>query len=123
MTWWRSQLNPEGLSQGDVIEPVPVAVPVVPPTRLKRTTAKGDAEVWRATTDEEQRHWLFTGQAAYVLVVSHSCDLDKNEKKGRVLVAATRRLDDLDDATRSRVLAQGRRSLMPLPAIPELGDY
>ena len=57
-------------------------------------------------------------------VVSHDCDIDKEEKLARVLVAQMARLDGLPEADRdAMVQRQTRRSKMPLPDVPGLGDY
>lgn len=123
-SWWRDALNPQGLSQGDIIEKAPVAVSKVPPVSLIRTTGKKGIEIWQSgDADAELKSFLFTGNIFPVVVLSHSCDLDKKEKKAKVIVAPIRTINSLIDQVRDTVMKQSRRALMPLPEIPTLGTY
>ena len=118
--WWLPALNTEGLSQGDVALVLPVAVSTFPSKRLQRGTGKGGLEIWTPTQDQAKNTFLFEGGEYNAIVVSHSCDLDKKEKKGRVLIAPMRPLDTLSDDDKTTVLAQERVALMPLP---DVGGY
>lgn len=122
--WWREAPNPKGLSQGDVVGVLPFAVSPAPPIGLRKETARGGRAVWAEVEPPKAQatDLLFKGQLVPGLVVSHSCDLDKNERKARVLVVPTRELAALETVNRQQVLEQRRRALMPLPAIPSLGD-
>lgn len=122
-TWWRSELDPEGLSQGDVTSPLPVAVSVTPPKRLAKGTGRGGVEIWTSSVDTSKKNFLFEGAEAPVLVVSHSCDLDKHERRGRVLVAPMRSVEALTPDVRASVMNQERIALMPLPDVPGLGSH
>lgn len=121
--WWLPALNDEGLSQGDVLKPLPQAVSVFPTRRLQRKSLKGAPEAYVPTEDTSRDYFLFRGAETEVLIISHSCDLDKNERKQRVLVSPIFRLDIVSKKdVRETILAQRRISLMPLPDLPELGD-
>ncbi len=124
-SWWRDTLNSEGLSQGDVIQEIPFGISLNPPLSLTKTTGKGGAELWKqgVSAVAGTKNFLFYGNTFHALVLSHSCDLDKHERKGRAIVAPIRPIDCLNSDDRTTVLCQSRRSLMPLPDIPTLGSY
>lgn len=127
-SWWRGELNTDGLSQGDLVKPLPFATTVVPPERIKRKTARGGAQTlascgWSPVASTGKELFLFQGKGGFALVISHSCDLDKRERRSPVLCAPVRAADALPDHVRQRVFAQERISLMPLPAIPGHGDH
>jgi hypothetical protein len=125
--WWASTLEAR-LSQGDVLDEVPVATLAYPPVALKKLTARAATQQWAETTDwspargDELTHCLARSRRAAVLVLSHSCDLDKEEKKQRVLVAPAFPLSALPARSRTSVEQQQRFSLMPLVDVPGLGD-
>jgi hypothetical protein len=125
-SWWLNRVNSEGISQGDVIRDVPLGVSMKPPICLSKETGKKGKEIWAPLANISQtsdpKYFLFRGQIQPVVIVSHSCDLDKKQKK-RVLVAPIRQMDSLPQDSHNDILAQRRRSSMPLPGIPVLGDY
>lgn len=66
--------------------------------------------------------FIARGRIVRALVVTHSCELDK-ELDGRVLVAMTAPLSVVQDpAKRAAILEQKRRAFMPLPDVPGEGD-
>jgi len=119
--WWATQPNPEGLSQGDVVIEIPVGASVFPLVQLKKQTTKGGVEAW--VPHETGEHLLFRGNTYNGIVLSHDCEIDKHEKKQRVLVAPMTLLSALPDTSREQVMLQARRSLMPLVGVPTIGDY
>jgi len=121
--WWMDNLNPNGLSQGDIVADIPFGISVFPPSALSKQSGKGGTQIWQQCKLENADHFLFKGQRTNAIVVSHSCDLDKKEVKARVLVAPIRRLETLTEEARELVLMQKRISLMPLPAIPTLDSH
>jgi hypothetical protein len=123
MSWWRPGLNPQGLSQGDVVQPLPIAVSVFPPKRLQQGTGKRGVEIWTPTSNPAKSHFLFEGREDLVIVVSHDCDLDKEHRNAKVLVAPVRRLDALPPEVQASILGQEHISMMPLPDVPGLGNH
>ena len=125
MTWWAESPHAT-LSQGDVIRDVPVAVVRHPLAQLTRTTVKG-GEAWSpsgqwAPDEQGMGFCLGRGRVLPVLVITDSCQLDKRETKERVLVAPVYAIGLLRQEDQLTVLAQGRRSKMPLPDLPNLGS-
>jgi len=127
--WWLEIVNPEGLSQGDIVGPLHVAIPLHPTTFVRKATWPKDprdpsskARTGYEVTDARQDHLVVrTAEAEYCLIVAHSCEIDKDSK--RVLVAPVALASRLTDANaRSKIMAGQRRSIMPLPDVPELGD-
>jgi hypothetical protein len=121
--WWDATPDPR-LSQGDIVNHVPVAVVLHPLTQLSQN--KGDT-VWRDSAmwtpnKEGVGNLLSRGRVMPVLVLSHECEIDKNESKGRVVVAPIAPLTNLREDEQENVLAQRRFSKMPLPEVPTLGS-
>lgn len=119
---WAPSPDPR-LSQGDVRTMVPIA-PVLHPLS---TLGKKNAGLWEQLSDwSEDRdgmsHCLARGKRPSVIVVSHSCELDKPQRKSRVLVAPVNLATTLDAKQKEVIFAQKRISLMPLPDVPSLGD-
>lgn len=125
-SWWLDVPDPR-LSQGDVVTGIPFAALAYPPTHVHKQVVKGGLAAWVETPEEQRKpagYFVAKGKrSALVLVLSHSCELDKNERKGRVVVCEASPADRLQGEARDVVFAQRRRSLMPLPGVPELGDY
>lgn len=66
--------------------------------------------------------YIARGRVTRVLVVSHSCEIEKKDD-ARVLVAMIAPLISVQDAgKRAKILEQKRRAFMPLPEVPGLGD-
>ena len=129
-SWWAESLNPKGLSQGDLAGSVLVGTAYEPATFLGRDTwtPKGRSVHWPQRKALEPFRtdstglYIARGKSARVLVVSHSCELDKKEDS-RVLVALTAPISVVQDAAkRASILAQQRRAFIPLPDVPEIGD-
>lgn len=124
-SWWRPTLNPKGLSQGDLIADMPHGLSVVPPVLLKSKTLAGGVRAWTehvAEPSDATQKFLYEGRFAPLLVVSHGCDLDKQKKKPKVLVALVRPITALNEVDRLQVMEQRTKSKMPLPGAPGLGD-
>ncbi len=88
--WWEATPDLR-LSQGDVITYVPV---VVASHRLVQLTAEKGGDLWRGSNqwapperDSGVANALARGRLGAVVVLSHDCELDKNEKNARVVVA------------------------------------
>jgi hypothetical protein len=126
MAWWSAAPEPD-LSQGDVIRDVPVAVVFHPLAQLTLASVKGGqawtpSATWQPNTkDNGVGSLLARGRVVPVLVVTHSCQLDKGESKERVIVAPIYPLSATRPDEQSIILAQRRISKMPLPDVPGLG--
>lgn len=123
--WWLPAPLP-GLSQGDIIAGVAFAIVVNPLTPLVKDS-DGKRAVWAPSTEWKpdnngRGHALSAGKMGAGVVVSHSCELDKEKARGRVLLAPVPSLTNLPEEHRPVVLAQQKRSAMPLPGVPNLGD-
>jgi len=57
-----------------------------------------------------------------VLVLSHSCELDKSGRKELVTVAPVRSSSALQAQQREAIMNRRRYAFLPLPGIPVLGD-
>lgn len=101
----------------------PCGYPVHPLVQLDKRTGKGNTETWVPSKDNPKcDHLLSKGRPEVCIVLSHSCDLDKKERSGRVIVAPAKPLDRVQEPVRQLILAQERLSMMPLPNVPGLGD-
>lgn|GEM_PF-1724246 len=126
-SWWLERPG-VGLSQGDVVDVLGIGTPVHPREPLQRKTFPGGAMAWSVVRDEEATdangmlHMLAKGRLHNAIAISHSCDIDKGERKGRILVCPISDAALLSETARQAVFAQLRRSLFPLPAVPGLGD-
>lgn len=126
MEWWSSTPDTR-LSQGDILCAVPVGLVSHPAAFLTKRTAAGHGEGWFPATPPDPRpsgnaHFLAKGGWNPVLIVSHSCEIDKDRKKSRVLVCPVRDTTALPADAKSAIFEQRRRSAMPLPDVPNLGD-
>lgn len=119
MTFWLASID-ERLSQGDVVAEVLMASAIHPSIGVKKETLSKGRIGW-VETAEVTTSFVANGKTAYSLVISHSCDLDKNEAKGRVLVAPIN-LKGVAGPSWPSIEKFERRSLFPLPDVLDLGD-
>ena len=122
---WQHQLETSA-SQGDVITQVPFLIAKAPLDEVSRSTGKGGVDQWRPVTAPRNRGATYSVCEVHYLpaiVITHSCQLDKREKKRRVLVAPIRGASELEDEVWRNISAGLRKSMLPLPAVPELGDH
>src|SRR5882672_8276293 len=103
----------EKLSQGDIVAALPTFLPSIPVQPLRHATMKGGASGWMENDapvkDRDGReHFLGVGRVIPGLVLSHSCELDKEDRgKRRVTVAPIAPLSSVgDSAVREAILAQ-----------------
>ena len=120
MPWW-GPLE-DNLSQGDILSEVPFGAAVHPTTYLSKRTGKGNQVQWWPS-DNVEAHLLARSKSAPCIVLSHSCELDKDERIGRVLVAPIAPIERVREADRASILEQRRFSMLPLPDIPTMGTY
>jgi hypothetical protein len=114
--FWAEQLDPEGLSQGDVIDGV-VFANVHPLSPAQKTSIRGQSG-WLAApwTPDGDGFCSVVARArkAMGLVLTHSCDIDKRHRKARIFVAPVQELSRLPANEQQIVLAQERIALFPL---------
>lgn len=125
MSWWATT-PVASLSQGDVIGNVPVAVVVHPLAALAKRDVPGQKGAWvplEAWTPDRQEmgYALSKGRVIPVVVLSESCQLDKKETIGRVIVAPVFSAEKLREDERQLLWDQKRRSKLPLPEAPTIG--
>jgi hypothetical protein len=125
-TWWRP-LSEEGrLSQGDVLLDMTVGTLVHPRTPVARFQARDGAQGWKEQAWKEDKqgfcHCLGRGRITAVIVLTHSCQLDKDERARRVIIAPVSLTGKVDEKTRDNIFAHKRIPLVPLPDVPDLGD-
>jgi len=126
-SWWTPQLKSE-LSQGDVLSPIPIGSPHLPVTYLSKGRVEKGSQVWLQSSKWQPDGdgiglFLGKGRVIHGLVVSHDCEIDKPSRSARVLIAPISQLDKLEESARQPIIEQKRYSLMPLPGVPQLGDY
>ncbi|HEY6299119.1 MAG TPA: hypothetical protein VIW95_05690 [Candidatus Binatus sp.] len=125
--WWLPQLNPKGLSQGDIIRPLISGTAAVPWRPLRPQALKGNKPGWAETAwtpeNSGDGHYLARGKVLPCLVVSYSCDLDKDKSNARVLVVPMQPLTALTEESREAVLQLLSINLFPLVQVPNLEDH
>ena len=126
-SWWRTELNPQGLSQGDVIQLLTSGSVAVPVRALRSRQLPKGKPGWEELTGWSPGNngvgfYLATGKLLPCLVVSHSCDLEKPKDTARVLIAPMRPLTAFIPEERELVLQRSRANLVPLSEIPGWED-
>lgn len=126
MEWWLSTADAR-LSQGDILRAIPLGLVSHPASFLTKRSAAGHGEGWFPSAPPEPKpdgnaHFLAKGGWNPVLIISHSCEIDKDRKKSRVLVCPVRDTAALPADAKSAIFEQRRRSAMPLPNVPNFGD-
>src|SRR4051812_31845442 len=111
MVWWAASLETH-LSQGDLLADVVFISAVRPLTPLEKVAGKGGATTWTPSPalrpgNDGRAMLLAAGRHGLAVVLSHSCELDKEKERGRVLVAVARPISEISsDDARKAVLAQ-----------------
>jgi hypothetical protein len=126
-SWWLDGLNPKGLSQGDVVRFLISGTSVVPQRPLRSRMLHGGKAGWEECVWQPDGngvgHYVAAGKILPCLVVSHSCELEKNREHRRVHVAPMLPLSTFGDDDRETVLRQLSRNLLPLTGINGLEDH
>lgn len=125
-SWWLSQ--PCDLpQQGDVLSLYPLSRVLFPPRALDKRTIKGGASAWVETDGAldatKEHHALAKGKHFHALVLSHDCEMDKERAKRRIHIAPISPLSRLPENEQRSTLAQKTLRHLPLPGIPDLGDF
>jgi hypothetical protein len=121
---WAEQLDPAGLSQGDLVDGL-IFTNVHPVTAVERSSLKG-ASGWlnqpKLKTDGDGKcNVVCAARLGAGLILSHSCDIDKGQKKSRILAAPVLPITNLPDAEQASILSQRRIAHFPLAGTPR-GD-
>jgi hypothetical protein len=125
-SWWRPLTAEPRLSQGDILADATFALPAHPRQPLVKHTFGGGAVGWKDSAWTEDAsgfcHLLGRGRVVAAIVVTHGCQLDKKEKKGRVTLAPVAQIANAKEEDRDNIMAGLRIALAPLPGIDGLGD-
>jgi len=127
-SWWRPLAEEPRLSQGDVLTGVHFAGLLHPLEPVVKNSVQGHGSTWKpcAWTPDRQGycHCVARGRVASALILTHSCTLDKPANRSRVVIAPLSVLVDhvTDPAIRDNIMAGGNIAMVPLPAVPTLGD-
>ena len=127
--WWEPRIAPK-LSQGDIVLELASGHLTFPETYLRKEVIKGNREAWIPSAYAASKnkdgvvHLLAKGRIRPTLIVSYDCDIDKQEtqRTPRILVAPVLSANTLSPEFWEAVMTQRRRSLLPLPGIPQLED-
>jgi hypothetical protein len=123
--WWNRQA-PENLSQGDVFTGVKMASTKEPFRYLKKQTIKGGADGWSNHKEDENGELLAKYVTRDILVLSHSCEIDKMKSNKRVLIAQINTIETFSNGSNEmadNIRYQKVYSIMPLPNLPLSGEY
>lgn len=127
MSWWLDALNPEGLSQGDIVTQILSGSADHPLKYLmKEPLDKGSKKLWPETSTiqlyktDGRGLYIARGRMIEAIVVSHSCELDKGNNT-QVLLAPIAKIERVQVEHQKNILQQKRHAFMPLPDVPELG--
>jgi hypothetical protein len=135
VSWWKPAPD-DRLNQGDIIADVPFSTLAFPEQYLKLQTFKGGATGYvlsekAVPSVDNTSPMLARGRVARVVVISHSCDIDKsindeNKADGRpnekILVAPVMPLSVLAPNQHAHILSRGNVRFMPLPDVQGVGD-
>lgn len=123
MECWAASLDAR-LSQGDIVRLTPLATLPFPSTMLEKTTLSGGRVAWSQVSEPKKSDVTFLAEGRYldIIVLSHSCELDKSERKSRVTVAPVLTASALPDEAKKTIFEYRRLSLLPLPNVPGIGD-
>jgi len=124
--FWAQELDPR-LSQGDLLNMVPVSRLISPLRFLKKQTIKGGriARLDAGSFSPDSNgvgEFLSRGIMCPGIVLTHSCELDKGNKRVLVQVAPVQGASKLEAPAREAVFSRQRYALLPLPGVPEWGD-
>ncbi len=122
--WIAECLNPDGLSQGDIVDGL-VFGTFHPITWVKPESVHGKSG-WLTIDapwfdENSQVRVVAKVLPSMGLVLSHSCDIDKKNRKSRVLTAPVQPLSSLSVEEQLKVLERRRLSKFPLVGTPQ-GD-
>jgi len=125
---WADQLDPLGLSQGDLVEDIVFAnvaelMVVHRSTISKSKPAWLPQEQWKGDA-QGMCHVIAKARKAPGLVLSHSCEIDKPHRKIRVFMAPVVSIDSItDESLRASIMEQKREAFFPLAGVPGRGDF
>ena len=122
--WWLPVPRSD-LSQGDVLSAASIGVITSPIRFLRHETLSKGRGGWSESDQPVPRDnkvpMLAMGQVGAVVVLSHDCEIDKQQS--RVIVAPILPISSLDAKTQQATLAGKIFALGPLPDVPGLGTH
>jgi hypothetical protein len=123
--WWKPQVS-EVLDQGDIFADIPLVLPVEPLLYLHKQQLKGGSPGYFASEEPKilkggAPQFLATGRVATAMLLSHGCDIDKQNNK-RLTFVSVSPLSDLPPVDQERVAARTVVAMLYLPGVPLLGD-
>ncbi len=119
-SWWADELEPRP-SQGDVFASALFLASPVPPQSLEKRTLKGNQVAWVEIGGEHASHNLAIGKRRDCIILSHSCELDKERRNKRIVVVPIAKIDTLQEKEAEQVLLNGSYHHLPLPELPGRG--
>lgn len=125
--WWLPSPT-DVLSQGDVFIGLPIGCIGVPPKYLQKVGLKGNAPGgWQEVLEWKPDHngvgsYLTRGKLASAIVLTYGCDVDKQRRTHRIVVAGVNAIASLSAEEQAIVMGQDAYHSMPIPGIPQLGD-
>jgi len=124
--WWRPLDEEARLSQGDILAETTFGLLAHPRRPLTKHAVPGGALVWKESAwtpdGDGYCHFLARGRVATAIVLTHSCQIEKPGRPGRVILAPVTPIAAAHLQDRETIMAGSRLSFAPLPAIPEFGD-
>jgi hypothetical protein len=123
--WWEPDPADE-LNQGDVLIGVPFIVPATPIQPLVYQALPGGRGFGYVAGSEKpgkdgRSNYLASGRTGAVLLLNHSCDIDKPQNR-RLVCLDVRAVDELNPDQREVVRSGRSRNQLFLPSVPTLGD-
>jgi hypothetical protein len=120
------------LAQGDILSECVIGGSVSPPKFLhlsshtkKDRTTWSESEIWLKGKDGFG-HFVARGRFGKLMVVSHSCEVDKScrsGQKGSILVAPLRPLSDFPVDHQVKILNSEKAAFFPLVGMPSISDH
>ena len=124
--WWTAKPR-EDLSQGDILEHIPIVLAPMPLQYVKPQQFKGGITGWVKSDvpfkDKGGRVTLFSaGFVSLAIIISHDCDLDDQGSSKSVLVARVELIDAAPPEHRPVIISQENLPRMFLPEVPAIGN-
>jgi len=123
--WWKPQVSEE-LDQGDIFADIPLILPVEPLLYLHKQQLRGGSPGYLASEEPKvlkggALQFLASGRVGTAMLLSHGCEIDKQNNK-RLTFVSVSRLSDLPPVDQERVAARQTVAMLYLPNVPSVGD-
>jgi len=118
--FWAAAVSAD-LSPGDLLVGALVGASVFPTVPLKSKTYKAGETAWSATpwssSGDGRGHFLANGRMTSVMVISHSCEIDKQDGTKSVLVAPAFPMTNLQSDHQAVVRNGERHAFLHIPEV------